>query len=82
MATASRASTTSLSRQIESVRRTAGEAAAAMPQAIADGSREIGRRANALVEEASRGVRQHPWAALGVVAGAALLGGLLFARRR
>lgn len=86
MATASRAAASAangVSRQIQTVRRRASAAASSLPQTLVEESRVLGRRANALATEAARGVRNHPWAALGVVAaGAALVGGWLFARRR
>jgi ElaB/YqjD/DUF883 family membrane-anchored ribosome-binding protein len=86
MATASPRSTTrsnGASRQIPSVRRRSGSAIATLLETLVSEGRALGHRAGQWLGSAARSTRQHPWTALSVVAaGAALVGGFLWARRR
>lgn len=90
MATSPRTATSSTkavlngtSRQIKSVRRQALATGKALKAEVVRDGRLVSRRATELFSSAARATRQHPYAAAGVVAlGAALIGGLLWSRRR
>lgn len=71
------------SRQVKAVSRKATTQGQQLQTAVKRESRALTQRASQMFASASRATRQHPWTAAGVVAaGAALIGGLLWARNR
>lgn len=87
MSTATTSSTRSkangASRQVKAISRRAASQTRQLSTEIKRESRAIGQRAGALLASATRATRQHPWTAASVVAaGAALVGGYLWASRR
>ena len=92
MATATTARTTSsstrramngASRQVKAVSRRASTQGQELQTAVKRETRALTQRAGQMLASATRTTRQHPWTAAGIVAaGAALIGGLLWARQR
>jgi ElaB/YqjD/DUF883 family membrane-anchored ribosome-binding protein len=71
------------SRQVKAISRRAASQGQQLQTAAKRETRALTQRASQMLASATRATRQHPWTAAGVVAaGAALIGGLLWARQR
>lgn len=71
------------SRQVKAISRRAASTSQDLQTKVMRESRAFAKRAGDLISTATRATRQHPWTALSVLAaGAALVGGYLWANRR
>jgi ElaB/YqjD/DUF883 family membrane-anchored ribosome-binding protein len=71
------------SRQVKAVSKRVASRGQALQAEIGERSRAVAQRTSELLHSAGEATRRHPWAAAGIVAaGAALIGGALWAHRR